>query len=356
MKIIIVILITFISVIAHGQGQSKKVLFLGNSYTSSNNLPQMIANVATSTGDTLVWDVVAPGGYYIYDHSISSVSLGKIESGGWDYVVLQDQSQAMTLPNSQMSLVRSSIQKLDSIINEYNSCVETMLYMTWGRKNGDSLYYQIYSPWYEEPTYEFMDSLIHSRYMQISNMNNAEVSPVGAVWKYLRQNHPNIELYQPDESHPSIAGSYLAACCFYTSLFREDPSQISFNSSLSNSEATIIKNAVKLIVFDSLSNWNIGIYDSLYNEACISENIGVNEENKHSILEMFPNPTSSISILRVNNGGSKVRIQIYNDLGILIREMEGLPITQIDVKGLENGIYFIRIKGHPNSTLKFIKN
>ncbi|MFT4663748.1 MAG: hypothetical protein ACI9XB_000689 [Gammaproteobacteria bacterium] len=356
MKIIGIILIVLVSSVVNGQNQEKRVLFLGNSYTSVNNLPQMISNIATSMGDTLVWDVEAPGGYYLYDHSISSTSINKIESGNWDYVVLQDQSQAMSLPDFQMSLGISSIQLLDSIINEYNSCAETMFYMTWGRKNGDSLYYQVYSPWYEEPSYEFMDSLIHDRYMQMSVLNNAEVSPVGAVWKYVRENHSGIELYQSDESHPSIAGSYLAACCFYTALFRKDPTLISFNSSLSISEATNIQDAVKLVVYDSLLNWNIGIYDSLNNVACAMANVDIIDEGQNSLEQIFPNPATSILTVNFDSGNEEEQIQIYNGSGILIRELEAPPTSEIDIKEFANGVYFIRLKNHPSKTLKFIKN
>jgi hypothetical protein len=148
MKIITVLLLTLVSALVYGQNQTKRALFLGNSYTGVNNLPQMIANVATSMGDTLEWEMEAPGGYYLYDHSISTTSISKIESGNWDYVILQDQSQAMTLPNTQMYLVYSSAKLLDSLIKENNPCGETMFYMTWGRENGDSLFYQIY--WSQE--------------------------------------------------------------------------------------------------------------------------------------------------------------------------------------------------------------
>lgn len=70
-------------------------------------------------------------------------------------------------------------------------------------------------------TYAGMDSLLHLRYMMMAEDNHAVVSPVGAVWNYIRANFPLIELYSPDESHPSVAGSYAAACCFYTSIFRK---------------------------------------------------------------------------------------------------------------------------------------
>ncbi len=68
---------------------SYRVLFLGNSYTYVNNLPQIIHDVALSVGDTLIFDSSTPGGYQLIDHSIDVNSQNKIMAGGWDYVVIQ---------------------------------------------------------------------------------------------------------------------------------------------------------------------------------------------------------------------------------------------------------------------------
>jgi hypothetical protein len=106
-----------------------------------------------------------------------------------------------------------------------------------------------------------MDSLLRLRYQDMANTNNALVSPVGAVWRYIRENYPNIELYSADESHPSLAGSYAAACTFYSILFRKDPTSITFASTLDSTDASSIRNAAKLVAFDSLSFWNVGNYD-----------------------------------------------------------------------------------------------
>jgi gliding motility-associated-like protein len=106
-----------------------------------------------------------------------------------------------------------------------------------------------------------MDDLTRERYMYMANANSAMVSPVGAVWRYIRKNYPSIGLYDPDGSHPSAAGSYAAACTFYTTIFRKDPRLVTYNYTLSSSDADEIKNAAKLVVLDSLSTWHIGQYD-----------------------------------------------------------------------------------------------
>ncbi len=244
--------------------QSKKqVLFIGNSYTAGNNLPQMVYDVAISAGDTVVFDSNTPGGMTFQGHTTNATTISKIQSGNWDFVVLQEQSQRPSFSDAQVQVeVFPYAAILDSIINEYNPCAETMFYMTWGRKNGDASNCAVWPP---VCTYEGMDSLLYLRYMMMGQMNDAVVSPVGAVWRYLRVNHPEIELYLGDESHPSVEGSYAAAVCFYSCFFRKNPTNVTFNSTVNSGDALIIRNAVKTVVYDSLSKWYIGAYDPVAN-------------------------------------------------------------------------------------------
>ena len=230
--------------------QSNKVLFLGNSYTGVNNLPQIIADIALSVGDTLIFDSNTPGGYQLIDHSLNTVSQNKIATGGWDYIVLQGQSQE---PITNATDFANGVSALYSQIRQSNPCTTIMPYMTWGRKNGDAancLAFPVMC------TYQGMDTTLRNKYLDKTSYINGQVSPVSAVWSYIRQNHPTIELYQVDESHPSAAGSYAAACCFYAAIFKKDPSLINYNFSLNAVDASIIKNAAKTIVYDTLSLWD----------------------------------------------------------------------------------------------------
>jgi PKD repeat protein len=229
---------------------SYKVLFLGNSYTGTNNLPQIVQDVASSAGDTLFYDSNTPGGYQLIDHAADPNSQNKIIAGGWDYVAIQGQSRE---PILQSYVFGNGAATLNSQIKQYNPCAVTMPFMTWGRRNGDSVYCQSYPMMC---TYQGMDSTLRNRYLNITNLVNGEVSPVSSVWNYIRQNYPSIELYQADGSHPSAAGSYAAACSFYASIFKKDPSFITYNFGLSASDASSIKNAAKLVVFDNLPNWD----------------------------------------------------------------------------------------------------
>ena len=230
--------------------QSARVLFVGNSYTQVNNLPQIVSNIALSMGDTMTYASNTPGGCTFEMHSRNQ-SMTMICEGGWDFVVLQEQSQLPAFPMDSVELyVFPFAQQLVDSVYAYNPCAEPMFYMTWGRKNGDTEFG--YPPM---DTYEGMDSLLYARYMQMGEDNDASVCPVGRVWHYLRDHHEEIELYMSDGSHPSLAGSYAAACAFYTMIFGRNPDSISYGAGLDENHVFAIHSAVHEVVYDSLWKW-----------------------------------------------------------------------------------------------------
>jgi hypothetical protein len=250
-----------------------RALFLGNSYVTVNNLPLLIKNVASSVGDTLIYNNNSPGGYTFNDHSGNQVSLDMMADPQWDYVIIQQQSvmgaavcnePSIIAPNSFEPNNIQSVQDLKLLIDQEGAI--PMLYMTWGRKNGEpSLCAQFPKAGYY-CTYQGMDSLLQQNYMQMGGPNMSfdeqlPVAAVAAVWRYVRTNHPEIELYDADESHPSLAGSYLAACTFYNMLFRKSPLAITYNPGLSSTVASKIRLAVNQIIHSNLQNWNVGYYD-----------------------------------------------------------------------------------------------
>lgn len=263
----------------------KKVLFLGNSYTAYNNLPQLVADVALSAGDTVMFSSNIPGGYTLQGHSTDATSLSLISAGDWDHVVLQEQSQRPSFPLSQVqSSVFPYARALDSIAHSLNPCVQTVFYMTWGRKNGDASNCAVWPP---VCTYSGMDSLLRLRYLQMAQDNDAMVSPVGAVWRYIRSTYPGIELYQTDESHPSLAGSYAAACAFYTVFFRKSPNLIATDVGLDPFIASQIRQSASLVAFDSLSAWLVDAYDATASFSYSSNGLLATFQNNSNFADTY---------------------------------------------------------------------
>lgn len=250
---ILLLCISLLLVIPTAYSRERKVLFIGNSYIQTNNIPGLIQQLAAADGDTLVIDQYTPGGYTLNQHSTDANTIAKIQSRQWDVVVLQEQSQLPAFaPGTVAANTEVYAKRLDSIIRDNNACTETMFYMTWGRKNGDASNCSFYTPFC---TYEGMQRRLRESYLKMTQDNNAVVAPVGATWKVVRDSFPSVDLYSPDESHPSIYGSYLAACVFYASIFHRSPHGNTFISTLSATDAERLQYFTEKVVTDSLNQW-----------------------------------------------------------------------------------------------------
>lgn len=257
MKNIFTIILILISCFVIAQEpQSKSVLFLGNSYTSYNSgVDQALKQIATSKGDAIEVLSNSPGGHTFSNHCTNSTSLNYIMSREWDYVVLQEQSQLPSFPPAQVenqSYPYAAI--LCDSIKSNSICTTPVFFMTWGRENGDAVNCANYLPLC---TYEGMQWRLRQSYVEMAELNNGIVSPVGMVWKSIRENYPTIDLYQSDESHPSNNGTYLAACTFYATLFNKSPVGADYPATVSPENAAILQTAAWAVVNDSLGIWLI---------------------------------------------------------------------------------------------------
>ena len=159
------------------QAQPKRILWIGNSYTTVNNLPLLFHDLALSAGDTVIYDSNAPGGYTFQQHAVNATTIQKIYSQPWDYVVLQAQSQEPSFPPAQVdSETYPYAHILDSLIRDNDSCSETIFYMTWGKKYGDQMNCSGYPVLC---TFDGVQSRLTDSYLQMANDNHALVAPVG---------------------------------------------------------------------------------------------------------------------------------------------------------------------------------
>jgi hypothetical protein len=236
--------------------QRKEVLFVGNSYTYQNNLPQLVSNIATSFGDTLNYDSSLLGGATFNIHSTNLATLSKISQEPWDYVVLQGQSQEPSLsPGYVNTNVYPAVQTLINIITQSSLCIEPMFFMTWGRKYGDA---SNCVPWPPVCTYLGMQEQLRLRYLDFASIHNASCAPVGMAWKQSIAQDSTFNLFTPDNSHPSIYGSYLAACTFYASIFKKSASGSSFwPNGIDSITAYNLQQIASSTVLDSLAVWHI---------------------------------------------------------------------------------------------------
>lgn len=251
------ILLSLLSVLPLvGFAQTTSVLFLGNSYTGTNNLPGTFYNLALAAGDTVYYDSNTPGGHTLEGHSTNATSLAKINERDWDFVVLQDQSQRPSFPPAQVAVqVYPYAEDLVNTIATNSACTEPVFYMTWGRKDGDPLNCPNYPPLC---TFEGMQDRLRTSYLEMGFDNDARVAPCGAAWAALKLDSLTFHngLYTGDGSHPSAWGQYLNACVFYATIFHKSPVGINYYSVVGQSDAEILQALAEEIVIDSLDTWN----------------------------------------------------------------------------------------------------
>ena len=177
------------------------VLFIGNSFTARNDVPGLIASLAAARGRRLDHRLISQGGASLRMHWNKGVAPKAIETGGYDYVVLQEQS---TLPVKSRTRMHENVRLFDGAIRAAGS--KTALYLTWARKH----------------TPEAQEKITEA-YMSIGHELGATVVPVGVMWEKFLAKYDKPVLHDKDNSHPTIAGSYLAACVFFGVLFGESP-------------------------------------------------------------------------------------------------------------------------------------
>ncbi|HPQ39077.1 MAG TPA: hypothetical protein PLV45_01775 [bacterium] len=222
------------------------VLFLGNSYTAVNNLPQIFIDLAASGGKDVETDANTPGGHTLYGHSQNTTSLDKIAQGEWEFVVLQEQSQYPTIDYYRVNFMYPGARVLDQQIRAVGA--ETLFFMTWGREYGGKQVIGGHaSPEFSD--YYDMQNALRTAYFGIALELAARMAPVGMAWQTARTMNFPSDLWAADHSHPTYQGSYLAACVFYAVIFNESPVGLSFIGSLSPEQAAFLQAAADRTVF-----------------------------------------------------------------------------------------------------------
>ena len=277
----------------------KKILFIGNSYTAVNDLPNWTKQVAESLGDTFEFTAISPGGTTFKRHSTDPQVLAELASGAYDAIVLQEQSQLPSFPPQQVEAECFPYAKtLVDSARSAKKCVQILFYMTWGRQNGDASNCAFWPP---VCTFAGMNELLRQSYIAMAKDNKANVAPVASVWRDVRASS-SIELYQGDGSHPSAAGTHLAAMTIYRSLFSKDVSSTAFHPGITDTDHNLIRGIANRIVKDSSTLWQ---YDTCYAKKLQVEH-GAKSGQKPIVLWHIENQTLNIDWGR--NAGMEYRI------------------------------------------------
>ena len=213
-----------------------KIIFIGNSYTFFNDMPKIFEALANDNAHPCETLMVTKGGRFLWqnidkDDEFATAVREAVKSE-YDVAILQDQSLvALDSPTDFERGVKGHCDLLNA--------KRILLYATWGRKEGsDKLAERGISS-------DEMYGKLDFEYKRVAIKLGLEVSNVGKAFKYVYKTHPDIDVYNPDLSHPSYIGSCLAALVHYKTVFGDIPTDLSALQLDENVKAVLIK-AVKV--------------------------------------------------------------------------------------------------------------
>jgi hypothetical protein len=142
-------------------------------------------------------------------------------SDDWDVVVLQGYSKG-PISDGTAKGFRDAAEELVRVIR--NNGASPVFFMTWA--------------YIDEPE---MTALLDDAYTSIGKKLGAQVVPVGRAFERAIQLRPELKLRIADRKHPTLAGTYLAACTFYAALHQQNPEGLSYAAGLDPDDAAFLQ-------------------------------------------------------------------------------------------------------------------
>lgn len=226
---------------------AQDILFIGNSYT--NGISNTFVDVAKSLGENPAVTEYSPGGITMSQHAENQQVKDLIKSKKWDFVVIQEQSQMpLVYPNT----TKDGIRALAELILANDSCTEIVVFMTWGRQEGDDWLVQsgLTAKQMEDRFIKFYSDVI-----KVEFLTPGRIAPIGAAFQKARIN--GINTYSGDKTHQNQDGRYLQACVFYSTFYEKSAVGASTTLVSTSDIGSKLQSISDSVVFDNKWTWNI---------------------------------------------------------------------------------------------------
>ena len=196
-----------------------KILFVGNSYTYYNDMPTLFSRLCGCNGKRAMVFSVTHGGRKLHENLDPNDPVTRqldavIAQNTMDVCILQEHS---ILPITDFDRFSANVTGLMDKLGP----ARFVLYQTWGRKTGSSFLTE------HRLTTRTMTERLRDAYAAVAHRVGADCAPVGLCFWHVWETHPEVELYDPDLTHPSYAGSCLSAMTHFRTLFGQLPSDLS---------------------------------------------------------------------------------------------------------------------------------
>ncbi len=226
-----------------------KVLFIGDSLTHYNDMPEIFAALCRAAGKKVTVVSHTKGGtgiaMYREDAALWKAVSDKIASTDWDIVVFQ--------PNRNQPVMTEFFPHYPW--KEYSAACDMvklikdagaipLQYSSFGVKKG----YVTREGHTKKMSRADHTNLVTAYNAAVSEMMGTKAVYTGATFNSVIAANPSYELYHTDGSHPSPMGSYLVASDFYTVIFGASPADIDFTNGLDAEVAATLRSAAAALL------------------------------------------------------------------------------------------------------------
>lgn len=218
------------------RGEGSAVLFIGNSYLYTQDVPGIVQAMAATTGDQLAVASVTGANLALIDHWNIGTARARIAKGGWKWVVLQQGPSSVEVNRDSLRLMA---QRFAGEIRAAGGIPA------------------LFSAWPASTRPQDYPRAIESYRLAASDVQGAFL-PVASAWLAAWTRDPAVGLYA-DALHPSEAGAYLAALVVYACLLQRSPTDVPATLSIIGgrtmaippAQATLLKEVAAATVADS---------------------------------------------------------------------------------------------------------
>ena len=220
-----------------------KVLCIGNSFTYYQSCPQMLKDIAWKEGHYLDVSASLKGGWSMGKHLTYPTTEDEIGRGGYDVVILQDQSQSAAQVGSDRKKYAENVTNTVAMAQKVRSSSEDcrlLLECTWayaGKNNGG---FGCVTEFYKNAG---------KGIKVMARAAKADVSPIRDAFRLANIERPDILLFADDGYHQSIYGSYLKSCVNYLVLFGEPFGENPSDCGIDPKKAAALRNIAETVVF-----------------------------------------------------------------------------------------------------------
>lgn len=188
-----------------------KVGYLGNSFTFVNCGDFILKELAWEEGHYLDMHVNTYPGAYFRTHLALEGSMDVISEGGYDWFILQDQSQqAVKFGKDTTKSIMDYTKTIASVLRYFSPEARILYEQTWAYSKSD---------FGGAGSFEAFDWYSAVGAEKLAAAAGAGVSPIAQAFAVVRDERPDIEIYSTDFHHPAAYGAYLKACCNYLCIF-----------------------------------------------------------------------------------------------------------------------------------------